>query len=44
MLGAAVLSAGGKKKLLIVENANHAESIAIDPEGYHKGIEELFGI
>ena len=32
------------KRLLIVEHANHAESIAIDPEGYHQAIHELFGI
>ena len=33
-----------EKKLLVVENANHAESIALDPEGYHEGIHELFHI
>ena len=29
------------KKLLMVPHANHAESIAVDPEGYHQAIEEL---
>ena len=33
-----------KKKLLLVEGANHAESIAINPNGYHRAIEELFDI
>ena len=32
------------KKLLIVEHASHAESIALDPEGYHQAMRELFGI
>ncbi|MGI5977534.1 MAG: prolyl oligopeptidase family serine peptidase [Candidatus Limivicinus sp.] len=32
------------KKLLIVEHANHAESIALDPEGYHRAIRGLFHI
>ena len=32
------------KKLLLVDHANHAESIAVDPDGYHRGIHELFGI
>lgn len=32
------------KKLLVVENANHAESIAADPEGYHRAIHEMFDI
>lgn len=31
-----------KKKLVLVEEANHAESIAINPDAYHQGIEELF--
>lgn len=30
-----------KKKLLKVAGANHAESVGIDPDGYHKAIEEL---
>ena len=30
------------KKLLLVPKANHAESIAVDPDGYHKAMEELF--
>ena len=29
------------KELLMVEKASHAESIALDPEGYHRGIEKL---
>ena len=33
-----------KKKLLIVEEAAHAESIAFAPEAYHGAIKELFGI
>lgn len=33
-----------EKKLLVVEHANHAESIAVDPEGYHRAIHELFNI
>ena len=33
-----------KKKLLIVDEANHAESIAYNPEGYHQAIHELFGV
>ena len=33
-----------EKKLLVVEHANHAESIALDPEGYHRAIHELFRI
>ena len=33
-----------KKKLLLVPKANHAESIAYDPDGYHEGIRSLFGI
>ena len=37
-------SCSAPKRLLIVEHANHAESIAIDPEGYHQAIHELFGI
>ena len=32
------------KKLLLVPGASHAESVAIDPEGYHKAIEQLFGL
>ena len=32
------------KKLLLVPGASHAESVAIDPAGYHKAIEELFGL
>lgn len=32
------------KKLLMVEGASHAESVAVDPEGYHRAIHELFGI
>ena len=33
-----------KKKLLIVEGANHAESIAVDPESYHQVMEEMFNL
>ena len=33
-----------ENKLLIVEHANHAESIAADPDGYHGAMHELFGI
>ena len=33
-----------KKRLLLVEHANPAESIALDPEGYRGAICELFGI
>ena len=33
-----------EKKLLMVEGASHAESIAIDEDGYHNAIHELFGI
>ena len=33
-----------RKKLLIVDKANHGESIAYDPEGYHQSIQELFDI
>lgn len=33
-----------KKKLLLVENANHAESIAMDTKAYHDAICELFQI
>ena len=33
-----------KKKLVMVANASHAESIAIDTKAYHDGIEEMFGI
>ena len=29
------------KSLLMVPKANHGESIGVDPEGYHKGIEAL---
>ena len=32
------------KELLIVDYANHAESIAMDSYGYHKAMKELFGI
>lgn len=32
------------KELLIVEHANHAESIALDPDGYHEAIHRLFHI
>ena len=32
------------KELLMVEHASHAESIAVDPEGYHAAMERLFGI
>ena len=32
------------KKLLIVEKASHAESIALDPEAYHQAIHDLFKI
>ena len=34
----------GRKELLLVDHANHAESIAVDPEGYHAAMERLFGI
>ena len=34
----------GRKKLLIVPGANHGESIAFDPEGYHQAIHSFFGI
>ena len=33
-----------KKKLILVPNASHAESIAIDTKAYHDGIEEVFHI
>ena len=33
-----------RKELLLVEHANHAESIAVDPEGYHAAMGRLFGI
>lgn len=33
-----------EKKLLMVEHANHAESIALDPDGYHQSIHEMFHI
>lgn len=33
-----------KKELLIVPHANHAESIALNPEGYHQAIHRMFGI
>ena len=33
-----------EKKLLIVEHANHAESIALNPEAYHQAIRSLFHI
>ena len=33
-----------QKKLLVVEHANHAESIAFDPDGYHQAIHQLFHI
>ena len=33
-----------EKKLLVVENANHAESIALNPDGYHEAIHQLFHI
>lgn len=33
-----------EKKLFIVQNANHAESIAMDPEGYHEAMHQLFKI
>ena len=33
-----------EKKLLVVPHANHAESIAVDPDGYHQAIHQLFGI
>ena len=33
-----------RKKLLMVEGANHAESIAVEPENYRKAIRELFEI
>ena len=32
---------GSRKELLLVEGASHAESIALDPEGYHRGILNL---
>ena len=33
-----------KKKLLLVKEANHAESIAYDPDGYHEAIHTMFGV
>ena len=33
-----------KKELLLVENANHAESIAFEPEKYHEAIHRLFNV
>ena len=32
------------KRLLIVEHASHAESIAVDPQGYHEAMHQLFEI
>ena len=34
----------GRKQLLIVPEANHAESIAYDPQGYRQAIRDLFRI
>ena len=33
-----------EKKLLLVEHANHAESIALNPDAYHGAIHQLFHI
>ena len=33
-----------QKKLLVVPEANHGESIAYDPDGYHEAIRTLFNI
>ena len=33
-----------RKKLVLVEHANHAESIAVAPEKYHQAMHEMFGI
>ena len=33
-----------EKELLLVDHANHAESIAVDPDGYHQAIHRLFHI
>lgn len=35
---------GAEKKLLIIDHANHAESIAVDPIAYRKAICELFNM
>ena len=33
-----------QKELLLVEKASHAESIAVDPEGYHAALNRMFGV
>ena len=45
-MGERLYSACGapKKRLLMVEGASHAESIAVEPENYRTAIQELFGI
>ena len=42
MVDALYEACSAPKKLFLVPNANHAESVALDPEGYHAAMEEMF--